>query len=89
MIAMGWLFREPTTINYPFEKGPLSPVSRIFRTHRRRRTPFSRRDSVVNMLYVDTRLAKNVASHANFARPFVQLKSVCDADGIRIARMSL
>ena len=27
MIALGWLLREPTTINYPFEKGPLSPVS--------------------------------------------------------------
>ena len=26
MIALGWLLREPTTINYPFEKGPLSPV---------------------------------------------------------------
>jgi hypothetical protein len=29
MIALGWTLREPTTINYPFEKGPLSPV-RIF-----------------------------------------------------------
>lgn len=26
MVALGWLLREPTTINYPFEKGPLSPV---------------------------------------------------------------
>jgi len=25
MIALGWVLREPTTINYPFEKGPLSP----------------------------------------------------------------
>ena len=29
LIASGWLLREPTTINYPFEKGPLSPVSRF------------------------------------------------------------
>jgi formate hydrogenlyase subunit 6/NADH:ubiquinone oxidoreductase subunit I len=31
MIALGWLLREPTTINYPFEKGPLSPVRILYR----------------------------------------------------------
>ncbi|CAF0972776.1 unnamed protein product, partial [Didymodactylos carnosus] len=36
-IAMGWQLREPATINYPFEKGPLSP--RFRGEHALRRYP--------------------------------------------------
>lgn len=36
-MTMSYLFREPATINYPFEKGPLSP--RFRGEHALRRYP--------------------------------------------------
>jgi len=37
MMTMSWVFREPATLNYPFEKGPLSP--RFRGEHALRRYP--------------------------------------------------
>lgn len=37
LVALGHMFKEPATINYPFEKGPLSP--RFRGEHALRRYP--------------------------------------------------
>jgi hypothetical protein len=74
MIALGWLLREPTTINYPFEKGPLSPVRLFSHIFLLEINLIICRDFVVNMLYVVMHQAKNVVLHVNFAKRFVQLK---------------
>jgi hypothetical protein len=73
MIALGWLLREPTTINYPFEKGPLSPV-RFSNYNIIEMNIIICRDFVVNMPYVVMHQVKNVVLPVNFAKQFVQLK---------------
>ena len=67
----GKIFAEPATINYPFEKGPLSP--RFRGEHALRRLVYKRVSSKIKIT-LDIQLVKKDVLPANSAKLHVQLK---------------